>query len=156
MSFWSIKMDYELGNIRPKLDRHKLGLGLAKTGLKESLHKFIKNVICEDEKLTIVFSHNMAKFEFEQSKEQFLESARAYYKTHAKEFLHLNFVPKRIESKVDYEKDEPSKYDPFAIPTPLNPPTKKATPEFLNRATNPAVHAGFERIREIIKNRQGG
>ncbi|WKW22050.1 hypothetical protein [Campylobacter fetus] len=42
MSFWSIKMDYELGNIRPKLDRHKLGLGLVKTGLKESLHKFIK------------------------------------------------------------------------------------------------------------------
>ncbi|WP_172527671.1 hypothetical protein, partial [Campylobacter fetus] len=88
-----------LPNIKLKTDRYALGMGLARAGLKESLHKFIKNVICEDERLTIVFTHNVAKFEFEQSKEQFLESARVYYKAHAKEFLHLNFVPKRIEAK---------------------------------------------------------
>ncbi|WP_162166894.1 hypothetical protein [Campylobacter fetus] len=143
-----------LPNIKLKTDRYALGMGLARAGLKESLHKFIKNVICEDERLTIVFAHNVAKFEFEQSKEQFLESARVYYKAHAKEFLHLNFVPKRIEAKVEHEKDNISKYDPFAMPTPLNPPTKKATSQFQNKATNPAVYAGFERLREIIKSKE--
>ncbi|AHE94377.1 hypothetical protein GZ989_003885 [Campylobacter fetus] len=139
-----------LPDIKLKTDRYKLGMGLARAGLKESLHKFIKNVTCEDERLTIVFCHNMAKFEFEQSKEQFLESARVYYKTHARDFKTLNFIPKRIEAKVDYYK-KPSKYDPFAITTQLNPPAKKATSQFQNKATNPLVHAGFERLREIIK-----
>lgn len=53
-----------LPNLKYKLDRHALGNRFAKAGLKESLHKFIQNVICEDEKLTIVFNHNMANFEF--------------------------------------------------------------------------------------------
>ncbi|EAH8299172.1 hypothetical protein ACLH6Q_000726 [Campylobacter fetus] len=144
-----------LPNLKSKLDRYTLGNGLAKAGLKESLHKFIKNVICEDEKLTIVFSHNMAKFEFEQSKEQFLELARKYYKTHAKEFEALNFIPKRIEAKVEFKEKDAFKFDPLSAPTPRNEPKKKATPSFENRAKDLVVHAGFERIRDVIKKQEG-
>lgn len=112
-------------------------------------------MICEDEKLTIVFSHNMAKFEFEQSKEQFLELARKYYKTHAKEFEALNFIPKRIEAKVEFKEKDAFKFDPLSAPTPRNEPKKKATPSFENRAKDLVVHAGFERIRDVIKKQEG-
>ncbi|HDX6330666.1 hypothetical protein [Campylobacter fetus] len=144
-----------LPDLKYKLDRHVLGNGLAKAGLKESLHKFIQNVICEDEKLTIVFNHNMAKFEFEYSKEQFLELARKYYKTHAKEFEALNFIPKRIEAKVEFKEKDAFKFDPLSAPTQRNEPSKKATPNFENRAKDLVIHAGFERIREVIRKQEG-
>ncbi|PPB58460.1 hypothetical protein [Campylobacter hyointestinalis] len=144
-----------LPDLKYKLNRHALGNGLAKAGLKESLHKFIQNVICEDEKLTIVFNHNMAKFEFEHSKEQFLEGARKYYKAHAKEFESLNFIPKRIEAKVEFKEKDAFKFDPLSAPTPRNEPKKKATPSFENRAKDQRIYAGFERIREVIKTQKG-
>lgn len=147
-------MDINLA-IKPKLDRYTLGIGLAKAGLKESLHKFLSSVICEDEKLTIVFNHNMAKFEFEHSKEQFLELARKYYKTHAKDYEALNFIPKRIEAKVEFKEKDAFKFDPLSAPTPRNEPSKKATPSFENRAKDQRIHAGFERIREVIKKQEG-
>lgn len=144
-----------LPNLKSKLDRYTLGIALAKAGLKESLHKFIKNVICEDEKLTIVFTHNMAKFEFEHSKEQFLEGARKYYKAHAKDYEALNFIPKKIEAKVEFKEKDAFKFDPLSAPTPRNEPKKKATPSFENRAIDTQIRAGFERIREVIKTQKG-
>ncbi|CUU84513.1 hypothetical protein [Campylobacter hyointestinalis] len=140
-----------LPNLKSKLDRYTLGNELAKAGLKESLHRFIKSVICEDEKLTIVFSHNMAKFEFEHSKEQFLIEARKYYKAHVKDYEALNFIPKRIEAKVEFKEKDAFKFDPLSAPTPRNEPKKKATPSFENRAIDTQIRAGFERIREVIK-----
>lgn len=144
-----------LPNLKYKLDRYTLGNGLAKAGLKESLHRFIKSVICEDEKLTIVFNHNMAKFEFEHSKEQFLIEARKYYKAHAKDYEALNFIPKRIEAKVEFKEKDIFKFDPLLAPTPRNEPKKKATPSFENRAKDQRIYALFERIREVIKKQEG-
>lgn len=140
-----------LPNLKSKLDRYTLGMGLAKAGLKESLHKFLSSVICEDEKLTIVFTHNMAKFEFEHSKEQFLIEARKYYKAHAKDYEALNFIPKKIEAKVEFKEKDIFKFDPLSAPTQRNEPKKKATPSFENRAIDTQIRAGFERIREVIK-----
>ncbi|WP_172527662.1 hypothetical protein [Campylobacter fetus] len=144
-----------LPDLKHKLDRYALGIGLAKAGLKKSLHRFIDSVICEDERLTIVFNHNVAKFEFDHSKEQFLSLARVYYKDHARDFEALNFIPKRIEAKVEFGQKDEYKFDPLSAPTEPNQPKKKITPDFENRATNPVIHAGFERIRQIIKNQQG-
>lgn len=145
-------MEFSFGALKPKLDRYKLGMGLAKAGFNERMQGFIDSVICDDEKLTIVLSHNIAKFEFDHSKEQFLTRAREYYKSHSKNFEALNFIPKRIEAKVVFKDNDRFKFDPLGAPTPLNPPKKLATGDFENRATDPVVHAGFERIRKIIEN----
>ncbi|AIR80156.1 TPA: hypothetical protein RPW15_001862 [Campylobacter fetus subsp. venerealis] len=147
-------MEFSFGNIKPKLDRYKLGMGLAKAGFNESLHRYIESVICDDEKLTIILSHNLAKLEFDHSKEQFLSKARVYYKDHARDFEALNFIPKRIEAKVVFKSNDKFKNDPLGAPTPINPPKKVSTAQFENRAKDPLINAGFENIRKVIYDRE--
>ncbi|WP_063999524.1 hypothetical protein [Campylobacter iguaniorum] len=112
---------------------------------------FIDSVICDDEKLIIVLSHNIAKFEFDHGKEQFLARARVYYKDHARDFEALNFIPKKIEAKVVFKGNDRFKFDPLLAPTQLNPPKKLATRDFENRAKDPLIYSLFENIRKTIK-----
>ncbi|ALV24578.1 hypothetical protein CIG2463D_1005 [Campylobacter iguaniorum] len=146
-------MDLGLGAATTKITRYRLGMNLAKAGLKESLHRFIDSVDCEDARLTIIFTSVVAKFEFEHSKEQILSRCREFYKAHSKEFKELGFVPTRIETKVKEAKDN-IVFDPFSKPTPRNARKKIATSGFENQAKDPTVFAGFEKIRAIIQKQE--
>lgn len=81
-----------------------------------------------------------------------MELARKYYKTHAKDYEALNFIPKRIDAKVEFKEKDIFKFDPLLAPTQRNEPKKLATSGFENRAIDTQIRAGFERIREVIKN----
>ncbi|ALV64626.1 hypothetical protein [Campylobacter fetus] len=140
----------DLGTVSDKIERYKLGMRLAKAGLSEGLHRFIERVDCDDARLTIVFNSIVAKFEFEHSKDQVLDRCRDFFRLHSKEFKGIGFLPTKIEAKVQ-EIKENIVFDPFLKPTPRNARKKIATSDFENKAKSPAVYAGFENIRKIMR-----
>lgn len=135
----------DMGEAIPAVVRYRLGKGLAKAGLDERLHRFIAGVECEDNRLVILFNHNGALVEFNANKEQFLAKAREFYKANAKKFQDSSFIPKRIDAKVVFKKQEKNS-EPQTKTS-----RKKCDSSFKNYANDPIIKSKFEELRQIIK-----
>lgn len=136
----------DIGSAITPVARYRLGKALAMAGLKEHLQKYVSSVECEDHRLTIVFNHNLALMEFNADKEQFLARAREFYRRNSKNFINLNFVPKRIEARVKIYKDELQKSQEEPKKAKMRCDTS-----FRNSAKDPQIYALFEELREVIK-----
>ena len=137
-----------MSELVPGLERFSAIQSIARAGLKGVLpDEALLHASLEGQTLFFVVKHPLHVNEFRLKKERVLASMRAYWSEHKNALVAQGIVFKEVQCKAKFNTPEVEPKETKLIYQ------ERSNGTFENRSKSPQIHALFENIRSIIKER---